>query len=175
MIRRIFLLTTFIFIAGCKSDKNSDKNKISEPTEILEDIEAKKPKSESQIFESKLVDYRELDNRFNKNMEVHAFGIQIPNDSTMAFVFRLNKSTIDGEVEKYSFALKGFYNDNTNIFRASFNPSIKKIGDNKYIQLWHKKANIKYFDSLQVFIYERNNWKNSGKLGGFTFSDILIE
>ena len=175
MKRIVILIFLSVFIIGCKTDKKQESNTVSGPIEVPEKKEDNKLKTESEMFESGLIDYRDILNQFNEDIEVESFGVQFANDSTMAFVFRLNESVNNNEIDKYSFAIKGFYNDNSDIFRASFNPSVKEIGNAKFIKLWHKRNNVKHFDSLQVYIYERNNWKNSGKLGGFTIRDVIME
>lgn len=170
----IFILLIAITFVACKSDKKNENINVIESSINTKDSLVLE-KTESEKFENNLIDYREIDKRFNEELIVDKFGIQIANDSTLAFIFRLNPSSIESAANNYSFAIKGFHNGNDKLFRGTYNPKVNNIGDAKYIQLWQEMIEIKYFDSLQVYIYEKNNWKGSGSLGEIMIKDILIE
>lgn len=131
-------------------------------------------KQKTNKFADELIDLRDVNQQFTSQLKVEKFGIQRINDSVIGFVFQLDPSTSEATVAKYSYGVKGFYSESPKPYRSSSSPNMETIKNEKYIIL-RNKVNITYFDSLDVYIYKRKNWKESGRLGGIKIKDILIK
>lgn len=172
-MRNPFLyILLIILVFNCKSEKKEVQSTSDET------IEAKKDplqQSKSFKFESKLLDVRGIKQEFNENLKVNKFGMQYVNDSIYAFVLNLDPSTLEETVSNYSFGVKGHYSESETPFKTTFSPEMTTIGNEKYVILRRKINKIKYFDSLDIYIYRRKNWKASGRLGSIKVKDILFE
>lgn len=93
----------------------------------------------------------------------------------VSFVFKLNDSTTRETVEAYSLGLRAFDLTLEKPLSMSFNPTLEIIDGNKYVIVTRVINKNKYFDSLNVYIYKRKDWKGSGSLGNFKIKDILFE
>ena len=163
---KFLLFVMVIAFTACKSEPKK-------ATEISVDKEIKK--SEADLFDEQLIDVRSIDEEFVEGYKVQKFGIQKIKDSIYEFVFRLDSLTTNTTVEAYSVGVRGFNAEEKEPFNASFSPNLKLIDEGKYIMLRRNINNLRYFDSIDVYIYERKNWKKSGRLGSIKIRDILFE
>jgi hypothetical protein len=173
MNRLLYALILLVFVTSCKSDKKVNQTDGSENGS--EAIIDKKETPKLSTFESKLIDLRNVDVQLTENIKVEKFGMQKVNDSIFGFVFRLNNATSRDEIELYSFGIRGFSPELDKPYAASFAPQMTMKNEDKYVILTRKIENTRYFDSIDVYIYERKNWKKSGRLGEFVIRDILFE
>lgn len=169
MIRKITCMIVILAFFSCnKNSKKKDSLEVIDSTKIESKI--KKPS-----FEDKLLEIKDINDNFNDDLKVEKFGIQKVNDSIIAFVFKLDKLTSNEVVTKYSFGMRGYSTDLDKPFLTNFSPDLSIIDGDNYLVLQRKIKNTTYFDSLEVYIYERKNWKKSGKLGKLMIRDILFE
>ena len=169
-MKKLFIISTLIlFFVSCKSEKKDTKDDVKQDEQTVE------VKNRKNSFESKLIDAREVNKEIISGLKVKGFGIQKINDSVVGFVFKLDESTDAETVSKYSYGLRGYYEESSKPFRTSASPDMKIIDENKYIIIRRKVMDIDYFDSLDVYIYKRKDWKGSGRLGGMKIHDILFE
>jgi hypothetical protein len=156
-----------LILSACKN--NTKEENTSSQSKTLET--AKQPTT----FEDNLIDLREINQQFLIGYKVEKFGVQKLNDSIYEFVFKVDKNTTAETVNMYSVGIKAFdsYLDKPLLFSRS--PELKSIEENKYIFIKNNFKNIKYLDSIEAYIYARNNWKASGKLGAIKVKDIFFE
>lgn len=172
MKKGIFILLMAIAFIACKSDKKNESGEANQPDPETVEI---KVESESEKFEKSLLDYREMAESYAVDFPVEGFGMQKFNDSIFGFVFKVGNAVTTGVVEKYSIGLKGYHQKSDKPYAKSASPDLTTIGGNNYVIIKRKIDNIKYFDSLDTYIYTRANWKASGRIGGFKIKDILFE
>lgn len=169
MIRKTIFIFAIIIIFSCnKKTKKSSDAETNNPIKVEHEIKA-------SSFEDKLLDIRDLKDSFNSELKIEKFGMQKFNDSLFAFVFKLENSVTNEIIKKYSFGMRGYSSDLDKPFLSNFTPELSIIENNEYLILKRQIKNTKYFDSLDVYIYERKNWKKSGRLGGIMIRDILFE
>lgn len=168
MKKGLFILLLAISIVACKSDKNNEDVNTN-------DAEKVKANTETENFENSLLDYRDINERFLDDYKVQKFGIQKKGDSLISLVFKLNDSTTKETVEAYSLGVRGFDRILDKPILMTFEPDLSEINGGKYIIATKVIDNVKYFDSISVYIYKRQDWKGSGNLGGFKIKDILLE
>ena len=173
------LIICFFFLAtlmSCKSDKKSNEV-VEQPieTEVVEKDNSKKVEAKKSYFEERLSDYREIERQFVDNYKVDKFGSLKVNDSVFAFVFKLNENTTADMVKKYSIGLRGYSNQKDEPLKASFAPEIKTRNNENFLILPKNTKGIKYFDSVEFFIYKRKDFKTSGRIGTMKIRDILLE
>lgn len=161
-----FIIITALLIFSCSKEKKKVEPEIqnSKQEEVIE-----------KTFLNQLIDVRDVNRSFTDGYHVEKFGMQKVNDSIYGFVFKLSDSVLPETVEKYSVGLTGFNSEKKENFKGSFNPIIDKIEGNKYVILKRKMENYQHFDSIDVYIYARKNWKASGRIGSFKVRDILFE
>ena len=167
----LLLLLGFLMIASCKSEK-----KETDPeTEEQSTEEAVIAEDNRTAFFKRLIDVREVNRDFIEGYSVSDFGMLQMNDSLYAYVFKLGPEVVQETVNSYSVGVKGFESSDDKPFSLSFSPELSvKDGENYIIMPSAKLTERKYFDSLDVYIYARNNWKESGRLGGFKVIDVLF-
>jgi hypothetical protein len=170
MKRTYFTLFALLLILACKTDKKSQNNSNGE-FENSKDTELQSTKT----FESSILDLRTVNGKFNDQYGVEKFGMVKNNDSIYSFVFKLDNNTTSQTVEAYSIGIRIFDAKLSAPLNISFHPKIKNIEGNNYLVLSNKLKGIKYFDSLDVYIYKRKDWNSSGRLGEIKIKDILIE
>lgn len=166
MKKTIYLIVLVFIVVNCKTE---NKKAIEEKT--TEDLVEIKTKS---VFEDELLDVRDVNHELITGYTVEQFGMKKVNDSIHAFVFKLDNNTTEQTVLAYSLGIRGFQEDK-NVLEFSPAPFMKTIEQNKYLVLKRKLENIRYFDSIEVYIYERKNWKKSGKLGEYKIKDVVFE
>ena len=163
----IFLLVTFV---SCKSDSKKEK-----PSKMASEEQVTKTPEKVKTYEDILLDLRPVNKNFNDDFVIEKFGVERINDSIYKLVLKLNPLTSNETVLKYSIGVKGVNNTtHSNKLLAVSSPEIEEIDENNYIKLRSVLPNTQYFDSLYFYIYERKNWKGSGKLGGFWIRDVLL-
>lgn len=170
MKKGLFILFMTITFIACKSDKNNENFEVNKT-----DTELVLPNSDTKNFEDSLLDYRDINESFLENYKVEKFGIQKTNDSLIGFVFKLNDDTLNETVLAYSMAILIYDRTLEKPQHFSFNPKIKEIGNSKFIIENKVLNNMTYFDSLDLYIYKRRDYKSSGKLGSFRIRDILFK
>ena len=173
------IIIWFFFLAtlmSCKSDKKNNKiiEQVAE-TEVVGQDNSKKVEVKKSFFEEKLSDYRDLERQFVDNYKLDKFGSLKINDSVFAFVFKLNKNTTAEMVKKYSIGLRGYSYEKGEPLKASFAPEIKTRNKENFLILPKNTNGIKYFDSIEVYIYKRKDFKASGRIGTIKVKDILLE
>src|SRR5690606_3284627 len=161
----LFIITTFVF--SCKSDK---KDVIKPEETNSENIETvKKPQ-----YQDKLLDFREVNLQFNEDYKMKGFAMQKINDSVYAYVFELDNAVTPATVETYSIGTKAYSIDLKEPIKSSYSPNVETIDGKNYIIMRQKLTKITYIDSVEAYIYQRNNWKASGRLGTLKVKDILL-
>jgi len=170
MKKTLIALIIIPIIFGCKSDKKKDENY---PVDSQNDISTEL--KNTKTFESSILDLRTVNEKFNDQYGVEKFGMLKSDDSTYSFVFKLDNDTTAETVEAYSLGIRIFDAELNAPLNLSFHPEIKNIEDNNYLVLSNKLKGAKYFDSLDVYIYKRRDWKTSGRLGQIKIKDVLIE
>lgn len=171
MFRKVLFIMSLFILLSCNNNKKSEKTNNPQ----IDDPKQTEIQKRELTFEDRLLDVRDIKDRFNDDLIVDKFGMQKFNDSIFAFVFKLDNQTKDEVVKRYSLGLKGYSHEQEQPFLSNFSPDLSNIEGGKYIVLKRKIKNIRYFDSLDVYIYERKNWKKSGKLGDLMIHDILFE
>jgi hypothetical protein len=141
----------------------------------VNDVENLESKKEGNTFESRLLDLRAVNLKFNDNFKVEKFGMLKVNDSVFSFVFKLNEETTNEEVQKFSIGIVGYDSNLKDPYKASFSPDIEKIDGNKYLIMTRKINQTRYFDSLEVYTYARKNWEATGRINSIKLEDILFE
>ncbi|MCA0131290.1 hypothetical protein [Winogradskyella alexanderae] len=164
-MKKIALGVLLSFVLCCKNEKTSkNENGKNEKTELR------------SSYEKSLIDYRDLNMPLATDFIIEAFGMKKVKERNYAFVFKLNNNIEQSVLDKYSVGIRGFENYSDDSFETTFNPkNIYDIEGRKYMICTKLINKIRYFDSLEVFIYNRNNWENSGKLGSIKIIDILFE
>ncbi|WP_370390331.1 hypothetical protein [uncultured Winogradskyella sp.] len=162
----LYVIIALLFASSCKDGKEKQVNSNAEDTNIN--------KVES-TFEDQLLDLRDVNVQLNENYKIKKFGMLRHNDSIFSFVFRLDDSVMQNEVTKYSIGIKGFNVSLEDPYNATFSPSIETRDNNKYLILRRKIGKTSYFDSLEVYSYNRNDWKSSGRIASFKIRDVLFE
>lgn len=174
-MKRIILYSLILFVTfGCKSDKKEKPNAVKSDIKS-EEGQSKREELKLSSFERRLLDLRDVNKQFNEAFKIEKFGMLQLEENLYGFVFKLDENTTEGTVEKYSVGIKGFNREIDSTFRASFAPEIKTRNNKKYLILTRKLEKEKYFDSLDVYIFERKNWKASGRLGTIKIRDIFFE
>lgn len=168
MKKVFYAILLLIIIVSCKDEKAKN---VGNESLIKEDAVSTTPSS----FENELLDLREIKLQFTPEYKLKKFGLQKINDTVFNFVFQLDQSTKAETVEKYSIGVKGFDEKLEKPFRSSYNPILKTIEANNYIFLKSGLDDIRYFDSLDVYIYKRKDWKGSGRLAGVKIRDIYFK
>lgn len=164
-MKKASIILILLIIVSCKNEKdNSNQSNIKEQTTVS-----------APSFEKQLLDFRDVNVQFTPEYKLKKFGLQKVNDTVFNFVFQLDEVTTAETVEKYSIGVKGFDNELEKPFRSSYNPILKTIEQNNYIFLKSGLDDIRYFDSLDVYIYKRKDWKGSGRLGGVKIRDIYFK
>lgn len=161
MIKKTLLLILSICFFCCE---NSNKKK-----------ETTKEKPNISNYESSLLDYRPINKHFTENYKVTDFGIDKQNDSIIDFVFKVDNEVTNSTVEAYSLGIRVFDKTLDKPLNLSFNPTLQTIDNKSYIVLRKKIKQMKYFDSIDVYIFKRKDWKGSGRIGGYIIRDILFE
>ncbi|SEP82225.1 hypothetical protein SAMN05421824_0409 [Hyunsoonleella jejuensis] len=164
---RILLI---IVVFSCLSCKQNQKTKEESHIESQKDV-----KEELNPYELSLLDYREINQEFNSSFKVDKFGVRKFNDSIFYFVLRLNDDIIENEVDKYSMGVKAYDHLEKEEFTAFTNLKIRQLHEKKYLIINRVPKGTKYLDSIEFFIYQKNNFKASGKLGEIKVYDILFE
>lgn len=162
-----FFLILLLF--SCKNEEKSQNIEIQETK--LEELEINN-------FEKSLLSLKDLNIKFNDSFRLRRFGAQKKNDSVYALILRLDENVTDQEVKKYSIGLRSYsfeLKDSINSLKKDFSPKVTTKQGAKYIILRQKINNIRYFDSIEAYIYKRKDWKNSGRLGTIVIKDILLE
>ena len=164
-------LFAVVLLMGCKADKKEDSVKVvdsnkEEPAQIEE---------KNLTFEDKLLDYRDVNRQFVEGYSVEKFGIQKINDSIFGLVFKLDNATTSSTVDAYSIGVKIFDLSLEKPMSSSFHPNIKEIEGSKYVVLPRKFTKLDGMDSLDVYVYNRKNWKGSGRLGSFKIRDVVFK
>ncbi len=162
------LIITCAFLIACKSEKKENKQNNTETK--VNFVSVKKNK-----LEEKLVDVRNVDKAFNFELKVESFGVEKVNDSIFNFVFKIDPTTKKETVSQYSYGIRGFSPDSEKPYLRTNSPDITIVDNSKYIILRNMLKEIRYFDSLDVYIYKRKDWKSSGRLGSIKIYDILLE
>ena len=167
-----YILVLILTFYSCKSEnKSSNVDPIKEPVEIETGVE----NFENLAFSNSLLDYRDINNQFTPELIMNGFGMKKINDSTYAFVFKLAQDATQSEIEKYSFGFKSFYAGSQSPINATFSPNIQSHDGDKFLIMKKKIKETKAFDSIDAYIYSRNNWKSSGRIGGFKIYDVLFD
>ncbi|WCO01646.1 hypothetical protein [Psychroserpens ponticola] len=164
-----YILILIILNLLCFNCKNETKNssEITE-SEISKDI--------LNDYDQKLLDYRKLDVLLNGNFKIEGFGMKKMPNGNHGFVFKLGDHTTNKIIDYYSIGLIGYSNESPQKpFEASLHPRLTTKQNNNYIILQRKIDKIRYFDSLDVYIYLRKNYKKSKRLGTVIIKDILFE
>lgn len=167
-----YKLGFILILFGFMSCKKSEKPSVNEIKNVPSD------KIEINKFEQSLLDLKDINVKFNDSFQINRFGALKKNDSIYAFVFRLNDNITENLVNKYSIGLRAYsfeLGDKVNHFKSNFTPNLTKKQGGKYIILKQKINNIRYFDSIEAYIYKRRNWNASGRLGTIIIKDILLE
>lgn len=168
-----FTLALILSLLACKEEKkdsiNKDQNITNEEAEVVETT--KKDNS----FEDKVMDLRDIKLQFNDVYKFEKFGMLKQNDSAYSFVFKLDDSTLKEEVEKYSIGIIGYDSSISKPFKASFNPELKIKQENKYIILTRVIKQTRYFDSIDVYMYKRKDWKASGRISSIKIKEVLFD
>ncbi|MGG5488430.1 hypothetical protein [Gaetbulibacter sp. PBL-D1] len=168
MKTKFYILSIALFcLLSCKSEKKENTKK-----EINQSTEETPPPS---AFESSLLDLRPIEKDLTSGYKVNKFGIQKENDSLIGFVFLLDNNATPETVEAFSMGIRAFDRTLEKPLNMSFNPEIEIIEGQKYVIAKQILKSTNYFDSVDVFIYKRKDWKGSGRLGGFKIRDILFE
>ena len=92
-----------------------------------------------------------------------------------SFVFKLDNRTTEKTVEAYSLGIRIFDQELPETLNLSFHPEVSKIEGRNYLILGHKIRGANYYDSLDVYIYKRKDWKSSGRLGEIKIKDVLFK
>jgi len=132
-------------------------------------IKKNKPLKRNSLEETKIA-FRSIDKKLAENFNISHFGSKRVNSNTISFSFRLNDDITLETINKYSMGIKVFSSDLKTPRLYSFQPKIEIKGGNKYINKNIKE--IKSIDSLDVYIYKKNDWKTSGRLGGFKIYNL---
>ena len=165
------LVLTGLLISCGNEKKNASETSGTEKDSLAaQELDAAVPK-----FESDLIDWREVDLNYNEEFGIQKFGMRRINDSVFAYVFRLKKDFNPDNILKYSIGIKAYLPDTEDFMRSSYSPEIQVIDNNSYLLMPHKFGKIRYLDSIESYIYARNNWKASGRLGTIKIRDILFE
>ena len=162
-VKFIILTVIVLLVFGCNSEK-----KKSDIPEINTENSTK-----TLTFQSELIDLRDVNLSFTEDYTVEKFGMQKLNDSIYHFVLKLDQNVTNEVVEKYSIGFRGYYDSENIQFPSS--PLLETKDDGKYIIVRRKVKVTNYLDSLDMYIYDRKNWKGSGKLGQIRVKDILFE
>mgnify|MGYP000353800189 CR=1 FL=1 len=165
-----FFLLLIIF--SCKNEEKTQNTEIKEtkPSKVLE----------VNNFEKSLLSLKDVNVKFNDSFKIKRFGAKKKNDSVYAIILRLDENVTEEQVRKYSIGLRSYsfeleLNDSVNSLKRDFSPKITKKQGAKYIMLNQKINGIRYFDSIEAYIYKRRDWKASGRLGTIIIKDILLE
>ncbi|WP_250433624.1 hypothetical protein [Hanstruepera flava] len=166
-------LTYFFLILIIFSCKNEEK------TQNI-GVQETKPSKELEVnnFEKSLLSLKDVNVKFNDSFKIKRFGAKKKNDSVYALILRLDENVTEEQVKKYSIGLRSYsfeLNDSVNSLKRDFSPKITKKQGAKYIILNQKINGIRYFDSIEAYIYKRRDWKASGRLGTIIIKDILLE
>lgn len=168
--KSILFVAVTLLITSCQSEKSKSKDKIDEPVIIEDNAEGKSLDN----FVDELLDYRELNKNFAENLTVRGFGMKKFNDSIYAYVLKLDNLTTSDIVSSYSFGFKSFHQGSDSPLNVTFSPNIELKNGDKFL-IMKRKLNVKSFDSLDAYIYARNNWEASGRIGGFKIIDVYFE
>lgn len=169
MIKKVLFIIFISWFLSCNENLKNDLNLNKQTSNHVEKVRQEFP------FENDLLDLRDINDKLNDNLKVDKFGMQKINDSIFAFVFKLDNQTTGETIKQYSFGIKGYSSELDAPFLSNFSPILSVVENQKYLVLKRKIKNTRYFDSLDIYIYERKNWKKSGKLGGIIIRDILFE
>lgn len=154
-------------IISCRGNKSKEARDNSSEANIV--TEKLNP------YELSLLDYREINQQFNPNFKIDKFGVRKYNDSTFYFVLRLNDSVSEAEVAKYSMGVIAYDHLVKEDFQAVTNIKARRINDKNYLVINRVPKDTEYLDSIEFYIYQKNNFKASGKLGKIKVFDILFE
>ena len=164
------ILYFIVIIALLTSCKNESKNKIDKVLDARNESDKPITSYDDQLFDLRLVK-----KRFNEDLFVEEFGVDMINDSIYKLVLKLDSNTANDAVLKYSFGVRGMNNTtHNNKLLGAYAPRLEEIDNNKYIRLRAVLPDTQYFDSLNFYIYARKNWKGSGMLGSFWIRDIML-
>jgi len=159
-----------VIIALLTSCKNESKNKIDKVLDARNESDKPITSYDDQLFDLRLVK-----KRFNEDLFVEEFGVDMINDSIYKLVLKLDSNTNNDAVLKYSFGVRAMNNTtHNNKLLGAYAPRLEEIDNNKYIRLRAVLPDTQYFDSLNFYIYARKNWKGSGMLGSFWIRDIML-
>lgn len=126
-------------------------------------------------YESELLDYRSTDVKFNEDFHIDKFGVRKYNDSIFYFILRLKDNVTEDEVNKYSMGVIAYSYLLEEDYQAVTNPKITRIHDKNYLVINRVPEKTDYLDSIEFYIYQKNNFKASGKLGEIKIIDVLYE
>ncbi len=167
---RLFItgLIVLLFVS-CKNETNNNAdNEINKKENDASIIK-------SQLFKNTLLDYRDIDESFTPSFQVNGFGMKRFNDSIYAYVLKLKDNVNAETVKKYSIGFKSYHEGAESPINATFSPEIEIHDESNFLIMKRNLKKIEYFDSLDVYIYARNNWKASGRIGSFKIIDVLFE
>ena len=145
------VLILMLFIS-CKNDNKGKKTTNKEPKEI----EKEKQEERTKTFMNDLIDYREIDRKFNQEYTLKSFGMNRINDSVYAYVFKLSDDTPKTTVESLSIGVKAYSDESEKPITSSYSPEIKTKDDGNYIIMPRNFQRIKYLDSIEFYTYARN-------------------
>lgn len=163
----IIILLAFL---SCKNEEKTSPKELNNEPESKIILETNK-------FENSLLSLKDVNLKFNDSFEIKRFGALKKNDSVFSFVLRLDDNVTQKQVKKYSIGLRSysFELNDTKHLKNDFTPNLKTKQGAKYIILNQKINKIRYFDSIEAYIYKRKDWKASGRLGTIIIRDILLE
>jgi uncharacterized protein YxeA len=166
MSKYIVLIFFITFFISCRNKETT--NSLIQTKKQETSIESK--------FESQILDYRLEIGSFNSEYKFTKFGVKANDDQTHSFVLKLSPKTNNSTVESYTIGIRAFSYDLDKPLSFDVNPKVTKKDGNIYLIITQKLPdNIRYFDSILMFIYERDNWKEFGTIGKYIIRDVLFE
>ncbi|RYH76202.1 hypothetical protein EVU94_04380 [Flavobacteriaceae bacterium 144Ye] len=167
---KYFSFLVLLVLFSCKDEEKPKEAQVKKQSE---------PELEISSFEKKLLDLKDVDIAFNESYTIKKIGALKKNDSVFSFVMRLGDNVTTEEVEKYSIGLRSYSyelgNEKSNYLKKDFTPKLVKKKGVNYIILTQKINHIRYFDSIEAYIYARKDWNASGRISTIIVKDILLE
>lgn len=167
MKHSILQIIIIISLISCK--ENSSKKHEVKPNKEKEVVE------QLNTYELGLLDYRTIDGEFNKNFKLDKFGVRKFNDSLFYFVLRLKNDVSEEEINKYSMGIISYDPSEKQPHEAFTNLKVRQLHDKNYLVINRVPKDTKYLDSIEFYIYQKNNFNASGKLGKIKVFDVLFE
>lgn len=164
------MVIVFLLLCSCKSEKKESNSK-------AEEIKTEKDEKQNRSsFEQSLIDLRDVKQEFISEFRVEQFGISKKKEDFYFYILKLNRATTDEIIRKYSIGAKSFNSEEPDfVLKRSYSPEIKIVDDKKYLFLKIPPTNWRYMDSIDFYIYSRDNWKASGRIGSIKIRDVLFE